>query len=131
MAGAVVIIAGCVSTPAERIQKNPAAFNSWPPEIQANIRAGRIAVGYTQAQVRMALGDPDHVLTRTTERGTEEVWSYEHKRPRISLGLGVGGGGGGTFVGGSTAVSSGGPFPDEVLNVIFAGGVVQAIEQMR
>lgn len=126
-----VAVAGCASTPASRIDKNPAVFDAWPQAVQARIRAGQVAIGFTTAQARMALGEPDHVLMRVTETGNEEVWSYVSHRPRISLGLGVGGGGGGTFVGGGTTLTSGGRYPDEVLRVIFSGGLVTAVEQMK
>jgi len=129
--GLAVALAGCVSTPASRIDKNPAVFDAWPLAVQAKIRAGQVAIGFTTEQARMALGEPDHVFVRTTEQGTEEVWSYASHAPRISIGLGIGGGGGGTFVGGSTAVASGGPYPDDVLRVVFAGGVVTAVEQLK
>jgi hypothetical protein len=127
----VLALAGCASSPADRIEKDRAAFDGWPSDVQAKIKAGEVAVGFTPAQVRMAAGDPDRIFTQTTAQGTEEVWSYRSSKPRFSLGLGVGGGGGGTFVGGSTVVSSGGHHPDEVLRVVFAGGVVAAVEKLQ
>lgn len=121
---------GCATTPAERIAKNHAAFASWPPDVQTKVQAGEVALGFTADQVQMALGEPDHTFTRTTEKGTEEVWAYRDRKPRISIGLGVVGGGGSTRVGGATAVTSGGPYYDDVLRVVFEGGRVSAVEKV-
>jgi len=123
-------LAGCASTPAERIAGNRAAFSAWPPDVQARVQAGEVALGFTPEQVQMALGEPDHSYTRTTERGTEEVWGYRDRKPRISIGLGVVGGGGSTRVGGATVVNSGGRYYDDVLRVVFEGGRVTAVEKV-
>jgi hypothetical protein len=131
LVGAVIVLAGCAGTPADRIENGRAAFATWPREVQTKIRAGEVAIGFTPAQVRMALGEPDRVLTRMTDKGTEEMWSYESHKPRISIGIGMGGGGGRTFVGGATTVAGGGPYPDEILRVIFSEGVVEAVEQVK
>jgi hypothetical protein len=125
----VLLLAGCVTTPAERIEKDRTAYASWPPAVQARVRAGEIAPGFTPAQVRMALGEPDHVYDRTTASGTAEIWGYRSHQPRFSIGIGVMGGGGSTRVGGSTVMSSGGPYNDEILRVVFENGTVSAIEQ--
>ena len=86
--------------------------------------------GFTPEQVQMALGEPDHTFTRTTEKGMDEVWAYRDRKPRISIGLGVVGGGGSTRVGGATVVNSGGPYYDDVLRVVFEGGRVAAVEKV-
>jgi hypothetical protein len=125
----LLVLAGCATTPAERIEKNRTAYASWPPNVEAMIRAGEIAVGFSPEQVRMALGAPDRVHNHTTSAGTAEIWSYRNHRPRITVGVGVMGGGGSTRVGGSTVMSSGGPYSDEVLRAVFENGVVSAIEQ--
>jgi hypothetical protein len=127
----ILVLAGCVSTPAGRIAGNRAAFDSWPAAVQAQVRAGTVAPGFTADQVRMAVGEPDHVYTRTTAAGTDEVWGYRSHQPRFSVGIGVAGGGGSTRVGGGTVLSSGGPYDDEVMRVIFSGGRVGAIEKTR
>jgi hypothetical protein len=66
---------GC-DTPSTRIKKNPALYNSFPADVQANIQQGKISVGYNKDMVGMALGKPDREYTRTTATGTTEVWSY-------------------------------------------------------
>jgi len=71
----VLLLAGC-ATPASRIKKNPELFASFPPEVQAKVREGRIEVGYTQDMVRMALGGPQRMHTRTTPAGLTDVWVY-------------------------------------------------------
>ena len=82
VAAAVVFVLapGCVSTPQSRIQKNPDLFNSFPPEVQENVKQGRIAVGYTRDMVLIALGAPARVLMRMTEAGQTEVWVYSNTR---------------------------------------------------
>jgi hypothetical protein len=125
----LLLLAGCATTPAQRIEKNHAAYASWPPDVQAKVKAGEVALGFTPAQVRIAVGEPDHTYTRTTATGTEEVWGYREHKPRITIGFGVMGGGGSTRVGGATVFSSGGPYHDEVLRVVFEAGRVSAVEK--
>ena len=130
LSGLCLALVGCASTPAERIARDRTAFAAWPPDVQARVQAGEVALGFTPPQVQMALGKPDHTFTRTTERGTEEVWGYRDRKPRISVGIGVIGGGGNTRVGGSTVVTSGGPYYDDVLRVVFEEGRVSAVEKV-
>lgn len=69
-------LAGC-ATPETRIRQNPALFASFPPEVQAKVREGHIGIGFSQAAVRMALGDPDRVYHRfTSTNAPGAVWSY-------------------------------------------------------
>jgi len=121
-------LVGCVTTPADRIARNQAAFASWTPEVQAIVRQGKIAIGFDQQQVSVALGNPDRSLTRTTAAGVEEVWIYRSHRPRITVGIGMVGGGGSTRVGGATEVTSGGNSGD-TMHVVFTGGRVSAVEE--
>ncbi|HTX64665.1 MAG TPA: hypothetical protein VMD31_02765 [Opitutaceae bacterium] len=72
---ATLALAGC-STPESRIRNNPAVFSRLTPEEQAHIRMGQIAVGFDPQMVELALGEPDHVTTRTTAEGASEVWHY-------------------------------------------------------
>ena len=129
LAAVALVAGGC--TVQDRIARNPALFDSWPPMVQQLVRSGEIAPGFTPDQVRMALGEPDHIYTRTTAAGTDEVWGYRSHKPIITVGIGVAGGGGSTRVGGGTVVSTGGPYNDEVMRVIFSGGQVVAIERVR
>jgi hypothetical protein len=123
-------LAGC-STVSSRIARDREEFDRYPLAVREKIAAGEVDVGFTPDQVRMALGEPDRVATRTTPDGVSEVWGYRKKGPRFSVGVGVGvfGGGGSTRVGTGVGVSTGGDRrDDERLRVIFERGEVTAIE---
>jgi hypothetical protein len=126
-----LMLAGC-STVDSRIAKNRELFNSWPATVQDRVVQGQIDLGFTPDQVRVALGEPDRVFTRTTADGTSQVWSYRDRAPRIGFGVGVGvgtfGGHGGSF-GGVTMGTGGGYHDDEKLGVVIdASGRVSSIE---
>ncbi|MDF9833269.1 hypothetical protein M2103_001492 [Ereboglobus sp. PH5-5] len=124
-----LLFAGC-STTSGRIKKNQPLFDSFPAEVQSNIRAGKVDIGYTPDMVLMALGEPDRRYTRTTERGNSEVWAYRSKAPAISFGLGVGGGGR-TSVGTGVGISTGGDRSDDKVRVIFENDRVASLEQAK
>jgi hypothetical protein len=129
---AVLLFATGCSTVDSRIAKNRDAFNTWPPAVQDKVVAGQIDVGFTPEQVRVALGEPDRVFSRTTNDGTSQVWSYRDRGPRFGFGVGVGSGSfghrGGTF-GGVSVGTGGGYRDDEKMGVIFdASGRVSSIE---
>lgn len=119
-------MAGCQSTPEKRIAKEQEVFAAMPADVQAKIRAGQVEVGFTPTQVTLAKGKPDRVGKRTTAAGEEEVWTYERKKSGFGFGLGVGGGSGN--MGGGVGVSTGGRGPEVAMRVIFAAGVVTAVE---
>ncbi len=121
------LLFGCASKPSDRISANRATYDAWPADVQSKVAAGEIAVGFTEAQVRMAMGDPSRVLTRTGKDGTQTVWDYAESKPGFSIGLGVGGGGGSTRVGGGVGVGTGGR-RELVSRVVFSEGVVDSIE---
>ncbi|MFA6289799.1 MAG: hypothetical protein WC661_20650 [Opitutaceae bacterium] len=123
-------IAGCAST-SSRISKNQAAFDAYPTEVQAKIRAGEVAVGFMPEQVVMALGKPDRVLQRTTATGVSDVWVYLAGGFRLGLGVGMGVGGGSSGVGGGVGAGTGSAGADEKLRVVFSGGRVTAVEQAK
>lgn len=80
LAGLLIWGAGC-ATPASRIKKNPELFNQLPAEVQTNVLAGRIDVGYSREAVNLALGEPQRRYTRKTLTGKNtEVWSYTSVR---------------------------------------------------
>jgi outer membrane protein assembly factor BamE (lipoprotein component of BamABCDE complex) len=74
IAGAA-LLCGC-NTPESRIKKNPDLFNSYTPDVQENIKQGKVALGFTQDMVTMALGRADRVYTRKTAASSSEVWAY-------------------------------------------------------
>jgi len=73
---ALIALAGGCSTPDTRISHSPEAFARLNPDQQALVKAGRIAVGFDMESVRLALGDPDHVVVHTDATGEHEVWHY-------------------------------------------------------
>lgn len=76
MAAALAVAAVGCATPESRIKKYRAAFDSFPPDMQANVRAGRIDIGYPKEAVLIALGEPDRRYMRRTLDGEVEVWAY-------------------------------------------------------
>src|SRR4051812_43568570 len=74
-AAAIAFSLGC-STPATRIRKNPELFAQLAPEQQEMIRRGQVAIGFNAEMVRLALGEPDRLTTRTDQDGTSEIWHY-------------------------------------------------------
>ena len=71
----LVLAAGC-STPQTRIRQNPELFNSLAPSDQELIKQGKVAVGFTPEMVKLAVGEPDRVYTRTDAKGKNESWVY-------------------------------------------------------
>ncbi len=125
----LMLVASCAS-PESRIERHRAAFDAWSPEVREKVRAGHIDLGFTPEMVRVALGDPERVFTRTTAQGVAEGWVYARRGPAFSFGLGFGGGHGATAMGGG--VEFGDTFHgDEALRVIFENGRVAAIETRR
>jgi hypothetical protein len=124
------LLAGC-STVGSRVAAHRSAYDRWPPAVQQRVSAGQIDVGFTMEQVRVALGDPDRVFSRTSPTGAFEVWSYNDRGPRFSFGVGMGSFHGGSAYGGGVSMGTS-PYPDERLRVIFDGsGRVNSIEQFR
>ncbi len=118
---------GCAGTPSDRVAKKQALYDGWPVAVQAKVKAGQVDVGFTPDQVWVALGEPDRKYTRTTAKGTAEIWAYLEQSPRFSIGLGVGGG----SFGGGVAISDRPAHDDERQRVIFENGLVSAIESTK
>lgn len=124
-------LAGCATTPESRVEKNAALVATWPAEVQTQVRAGKVAIGFTAEQVRVAVGEPDRIANRTDVAGAHDVWVYFDEAPRFSFGVGVGSGGGGSGVGGGVRVGSGGRRERERMRLTFENGKVSAIEQAK
>ncbi len=67
---------GACSTVDSRIKEKQSVFNSLAPVDQANIKQGIVAVDYTPDMVYMAMGKPDSVKTRATQKGEAVTWVY-------------------------------------------------------
>jgi hypothetical protein len=126
----LLVLAASCATPESRVQKNQAVFNTWPADVQQKVRAGKIELGFTPAMVRVALGEPARVTTRTTGEGVAEGWIYADKSPTFSVGLGFGSARGSSAFAGGVAV--GDTFRDnEAFRVIFRDGRVVATETRK
>jgi hypothetical protein len=101
LAAAAFALPAC-NTVDSRIRRQQALFDGYPPDVQNNIRNGRIAVGYTPEMVAMALGEPDRKVETRTEDGVAEVWSYRKSVPGFSVGMGSG-----TYLGSGVGIGSG------------------------
>ncbi len=87
---AAIALLACNST-GSRIRRQQELFDSYPPEVQENLRNGIIEIGYTTEMVVMALGEPDQKTAAKPEGEVEEVWSYRQQVPGFGIGLGTGG----------------------------------------
>lgn len=129
---AVLFLAAGCSTPTSRIQRNQAAFNSWPADVQREVSAGRVGMGFTPQMVEVALGKPDSVFTSvSTTGGPVETWAYFDHSPSWSIGVGVGGSNGSTAIGTSVGVGSQNWGPNETMRIIFESGRVAVIQQRQ
>jgi len=68
-------LVGC-ATPDSRIKANQALFDTLPLAAQGQIREGQVALGFTPAMVKLAVGEPNRRAIRTDAAGRTEVWSY-------------------------------------------------------
>lgn len=106
---AAAFLAACRGpTLTQRIERDRDAFESWPAEVQDAVSQGRVEVGFTPEQVRMAWGEPDHVAMEVSAEEETERWVYEKSSPSIGIGIGGGNFGRGGGVGGSVGTTVGG-----------------------
>jgi len=70
-----LFLAGC-ATPETRIRQNPAAFDRATPAQQELIKQGKVAIGFDEELVQLALGVPDRTRERIDEHGKQVIWSY-------------------------------------------------------
>jgi hypothetical protein len=129
--GVSALLTACSSTPEDRIAKNSALFDTFPPPVRQKIRAGEVDVGFTPDMVRLALGAPTRVFSRQTESGASELWVYHDNSPRFSFGVGVGSFGRHSATSLGVSTSSGGYDPEEKMRVEFRNGSVTAVEYVR
>jgi hypothetical protein len=126
---AAIALTAC-NTTGSRIRRQQALFDSYPPEVQQNIRNGVIEVGYTPEMVVMALGEPDRKAVAQPGEESAEVWTYRRSVPGFGIGMGTGGyAGGGVGVG--TGVTVGEPARSEDHAVVeFSGGRVKRFDAL-
>lgn len=63
--------------------KYPPEFHSYTPSEQNLIRSGKIAVGFSEEQVRMALGKPDVIRS---DPGSSDRYFWDYKKTRFRAG---------------------------------------------
>ena len=125
--------AGC-STIESRIEENRDYFDSLPAADQAQIRIGKIDLGFTPDSVRMALGEPRRKTIRRTASGDSEVWTYPDISPSYDRqhadidGLSYSGPGGGRITGGTAWITLRQDHENLSVVVEFRHGRVSAIE---
>lgn len=125
---AVVLALGC-ATPERRIAKNQEAFDAYPAEVQEKIRRGEIAVGFTQEQVVMALGEPNRKTEVFSDDQVAHVWTWTKTQPGIGIGFGTGQRVGNVGIGTGISTGRGSTTEDERV-VEFVNGVVRRYEVM-
>ena len=132
----LLLLAGCATTPAQRIAKNQDVFDSFPVAAQARIRGGQIDLGFNPDMVRIALGEPDRKLIRRSAEGEAEIWLYldhvtSYDRQRVELeGLTVSGPGSIQTIGGGAWINVLQEKEVVRMRVEFKNGAVAFIEEL-
>lgn len=75
----VLAMTGC-STIDSRIREKSAVFAALDAPTQDKIRLGRIEVGFSTDLVYMSQGAPDERLSTSSATGTDETWIYNSYR---------------------------------------------------
>lgn len=75
---ALAIGGGCGSPQMSRIDSNRELYESWPIETRQAVLDGKIEPGMTPDMVRLALGKPAEIVTRSgvANSGDDEIWVY-------------------------------------------------------
>jgi len=69
-------VTGCASTVARRIRSDQERFDAFPPEVQEDIRAGVVELGYTPDMVHLAWGKPDRKYQTIMRDDETQTWIY-------------------------------------------------------
>ena len=97
--GLAALFSGCMSSSQmSRIDANRTLYESWPLDMQQAVLDGKVVPGMTPDMVRMAIGKPTEVTTRSNGGPGDEVWIYR-KGGDDGGGLGGLGGMGGPNIG--------------------------------
>ena len=126
---AALLLAGCASTPQDRIGENRATFEAFPADVQREVSAGEVDIGFTEEMVVLALCKPGRKFTRADANGEFQVWVFYKSQPRFGFGFGMSSGGYGGVSSG-VAVSTAGNPDDETQRVVFQNGRVTSIEKI-
>jgi len=121
------LLAGCQSFPTDRIAAHQAEYNSWPPEVQAKVRAGQVDVGYTQEQVFIALGQPTAKTQAGVPGNLTEVWIYHRRAARFGFAVGGASFGRGGGVAGGASVNGLKLGVDTDGQVVFTNGLLTSV----
>ena len=99
-----------------RIKENERQFNTYPPEVQAQIQNGRVDKGFTEEMVYMSKGQPSE--KQELERGGRKltVWKYARRVPPAPPG------GGGTSLSTPYGYPAFGPGPSQPTPVFYEHG---------
>lgn len=73
---ALTLLLGACASPQSRIERSPDAFQALNAEQQELVKQGKIAIGFSEEAVKLALGQPQRVSQRTDEKGKSTVWRY-------------------------------------------------------
>jgi hypothetical protein len=123
----IPLLAGCQSFPTDRIAAHQSEYDSWPPEIQAKVRAGRVEIGYTQQQVFIALGPPTLKTAAGYPGNATDVWVYYRRAARMGFAVGGASFGGGGGVAGGASVNGLKLGLDTDGQVIFTNGRLSSV----
>ncbi len=135
LAGWLMALAACSSSPMSRIDAERGKYDSYPIEVRQAILNGEAVKGMTPEQVEMALGKPTEIITRSAKGGDDEVWVYRKKEglggALRNTGISIGGGTGGVGGGVSTSTGGGRRESPEESEVVFRNGVVSRSDAKR
>ena len=124
----LVLLGGLACASANsRISASQEVFDGYPPEVQEQIRAGEVAVGFTEEQVLMALGKPDRRTQVVADDVAAEVWTWTTSKPGFGIGIGSGTSIGNVGIGTGVRVEEGARSEDDVV-VEFVNGRVRRLE---
>ncbi len=85
-------LVSCSTTPASRIQDNPAIYNSLPQEDKQLVTMGQIRTGMTQQAVFLAWGYPNAAPVQGEKDGKRfSQWIYTDYEPQYTHSVWVGG----------------------------------------
>lgn len=73
-----VVVGGCGSSIASRIQAQQAVFDAYPKEMQERLTRGQVRLGDDQDAVWIAFGSPMEKQYRIDDTGRVDIWIYKY-----------------------------------------------------